>query len=567
MASKRSIVKDQKVEAAPPATSLESKSVQDILLAGNYVSEDDIGKAEVYARTHRASIVDYLLAQNLITKDLLGQATAEHFNAPYADLNSNQPSKERVLQIPEDIAHQYHAVLFKEERESVVIATDRPEATDLIEVLAKIFPSKKISLAYSLPEDIEVAFIHYRKPLATRFAQILKDKKRIAPEILEEIFEDALSFNASDIHFEPRETEVVIRFRIDGVLHEAGSLAREHWENILNRIKVLAHMRIDEHFAAQDGALRYTREKDGKDTYDMRVSAAPMLDGEKVTIRLLAHYVKSFTLGDLGLLPTDEETFKTSAARPFGMILVTGPTGSGKTTTLYALVKFLNRPEVNITTIEDPVEYKIPGVNQIQANPATNLTFAAGLKAIVRQDPNIILVGEIRDKETAEIAVNASLTGHLLLSTFHANDAATAIPRLFDMGVEPFLLSSTLELIIAQRLVRKICEGCRYSGERSPETLVKRFPRLAEYFSLPLTIYQGKGCTSCGNTGHKGRIGIFEVIRMTAEMRELIVKRPPTHEIWKLAKAQGARALFEDGWEKVKQGITTIEELLRVAQP
>ncbi len=245
-----------------------------------------------------------------------------------------------------------------------------------------------------------------------------------------------------------------------------------------------------------------------------------------------------------------------------------GPTGSGKTTTLYALLKTLNRPEVNITTIEDPVEYRIPSINQIQINTQTNLTFAKGLRSIARQDPDIILVGEIRDLETAEIAVNAALTGHLLLSTFHANDAATAIPRLLDMGIEPFLLASTLEIVIAQRLVRRICEFCRYSVTKKREEFKDILSDIEHYFpKITATLYQGKGCSTCGGTGYKGRIAIFEFIVMTPEMQDLFLKNPSTKQVWELARAQGAHSLFEDGFTKVKQGVTTLEELLRIAAP
>ena len=383
----------------------------------------------------------------------------------------------------------------------------------------------------------------------------MASQTRVAPEIIDEIVADALAFKASDIHFEPQEKEVVVRFRVDGVLHEAGRFAKEVYENILNRIKVQAHMRIDEHFSAQDGAIRFVKEKG---TVDMRVSVIPTLDGEKVAIRLLAEYVKGFTFADLGVSEKDQAAFLRAAKKPFGMILVTGPTGSGKTTTLYALLKMLNDPTVNITTIEDPVEYKILGVNSIQVNPQTNLTFAKGLRSIVRQDPDIVLVGEIRDLETAEIAVNAALTGRLLFSTFHANDAATSIPRLLDMGVEPFLMASTLELVIAQRLVRKICDQCRVSFTSNDKRF---FPKTSS------TLYQGKGCKNCGNTGYKGRTAIFEFIEIDDALEDLILKHPSSKEIWELAQKNGAHSLFEDGLEKVKNGITTIDELLRVAQP
>ena len=551
---------------------IDAGKIESILLRGNYVTSDEIKKAEEFGKSRNTSPIEYLLTERLITKDLLGQAIAESFEVPYADLNSNAPSKGQVLKIPEEIAKKFHVVLFKESELEVVVATDDPEQEGLKESLENIFnpfnvfeKAKKATVAYSLPEDIESVFIYYRKPLETRFTKIIETKKRVAPEIIEEILEDAIAFRASDVHFEPQEKEVLIRFRVDGVLHEAGRILKEHYENILNRIKVQAHLRIDEHFAAQDGAMRYERQAGA---VDLRVSVVPTLDGEKVAVRILAKYVQSFSLGDLGLSPPDQEGILEASKKPFGMILVTGPTGSGKTTTLYALIKILNTPEVNITTIEDPVEYKIVGVNQIRVNPMTNLTFAEGLRSIVRQDPNIILVGEVRDRETAEISVNAALTGHLLLSTFHANDAATAIPRLLDMGVEPFLLASTLEVVIAQRLTRRICEGCRQSVSMSSEELVKLHPTISRYFQgKSFNLYKGKGCNTCGKTGYKGRIALFEIIRITPEMEDLILKNPPTSEIWKLARKQGSRSLFEDGLEKVKAGITTLEELFRVANP
>ncbi len=428
-----------------------------------------------------------------------------------------------------------------------------------------IFAGKEIKTAYSLPEDIDAVFIHYNKPLETRFAQIIKEKKRVAPEIIEEIFEDALTFKASDIHFEPQEKEVVVRFRVDGVLQEAGRIPKEYYESIINRVKVQAKLRIDEHAAAQDGSIRYRTDKV---KVDLRISIIPTLDGEKIVIRILAEYIKDITLADLGLSAKHRQMIEDASKKPFGMILVTGPTGSGKTTTLYSVLKRLNKPDVNITTIEDPVEYKVPGINQIQVNTRTELTFAKGLRSIVRQDPDIILVGEIRDEETAEITVNAALTGHLLLSTFHANDAATAIPRLLDMSIEPFLLASTLEIIIAQRLVRKICDKCRYSVSVSQNKIKEISKDLDQYFPDDKTnLYIGKGCPTCGHTGYHGRTAIFELITITPEMEELILTSPSKQQIWKLAKEQGAISLFDDGVQKVKNGVTTLEELTRIAEP
>jgi len=324
-------------------------------------------------------------------------------------------------------------------------------------------------------------------------------------------------------------------------------------------------MRIDEHFVPQDGAI--TREVDGR-KIDLRIALVPTVYGEKVAVRLLNAYVQDYTLTDIGLSEAHCQMLQDYSKKPFGMILSVGPTGSGKTTTLYALLKLLNQPNVNITTMEDPVEYKIDGINQIQVREASNLTFARGLRSIVRQDPNIILVGEIRDQETAEIAVNAALTGHLMLSTFHANDAATAIPRLIDMGVEPFLLASTMEVVIAQRLVRKICGVCRYSLPVADAIkAAEAHPDLKKYFGPGDKTYAGKGCVACSDTGYHGRMALFEFIEMTPEMRDLIITNPSTPQVEALARKQGSGSMFEDGLLKVKNGMTTVEELVRVVEP
>jgi len=536
-----------------------------ILAEQNYLSAEEIKKARAAAVKSEETLTEYLSGQNLLTNDLVGQAIAESFRVPYSDLNSHLPPKDQALKIPEPLAREFRCVLFShdEAHKIAVVTTDNPEQGGLRDGLEKLFPGEALTITYSLPEDIDTVFVYYRKPLEIRFLKIIEQGEHVASEILEETFKDAFALHASDIHFEPQVQRVVVRFRIDGVLHETASISKEQYENIVNRVKVQSHLRIDEHYAAQDGSMRF---KHSGGFIDLRTSIVPTIEGEKIALRILAAYVQGLHLGNLGLSSRHQEMLQAAARKPFGMILVTGPTGSGKTTTLYAVLKQLHRPEVNITTIEDPVEYKITGINQIQTNTETNLTFATGLRSIVRQDPDIILVGEIRDTETAEIAVNAALTGHLLLSTFHANDAATTIPRLLDMKVEPFLLASTLELIIAQRLVRKICAACRQSVSMNQENITKMFPQAPSFFPEQSTmLYTGKGCGICGQTGYYGRTAIFECIRISPELQDLIVKRPSTREIWSLAKSQGALSLFEDGIEKVKSGMTTLEELLRVA--
>lgn len=543
---------------------IDDENLKKILLTQGYILEDDIKKAEKISRTQNVSFTDYLLSKGLITKNLLGQAVAEFCKVPYADLDLQKPSEEQVKKIDEEFAKKFRVVLFEIEGDQYDIATDNPTRAGLVDEIKNKLQVKEVALYYALPEGINDVFSYYRKTLNIRFDKILEKNYRVAPEIINEIIEDAVLNKASDIHFEPLEKEVNIRFRVDGVLQEAGFINKETYENILNRIKVQAQLRIDQHMAAQDGAVRIKNERF---TVDMRISIVPTINGEKIVIRLLSQYVGGFGLDDLGFSAKDQETITAAGDKPFGMILVTGPTGSGKSTTLYALLKNINSPEVNITTIEDPVEYRVAGVNQIQVNPQTDLTFARGLRSVVRQDPDIILVGEIRDEETAEIAVNAALTGHLLLSTFHSNDAASAIPRMLDMGLEPFLLASTLEVVIAQRLVRKICNHCRYSETVNVSDLSKKLKYADKYFDKDkISLYKGKGCPACSNTGYSGRIAIFEFIEITEALENLIVKHPSAGEIWDLAQSEGARSLFEDGIEKVKNGVTTLEELMRVAE-
>lgn len=536
------------------------ETVREILVSQNYISEDDMAKAIAYAKKNSSNPIDYLLNEELIDKNILAQAIGEYYKIPYVDLGKFKPTKDMVLKTPREVAEKYRIVLFSEEN-GAQYATDMVEDVEQLRKISSILGKKGMTLHYTNKEDIDNALSLYKKSLDTRFSQIIEERKRIAPEILEEIISDALLYQSSDIHFEPQLDEVVIRFRVDGILQEAGRIKKEYYENILNRIKVLSQLRIDEHFAMQDGAIRFNS---GGDMVDLRVSVTPTLDGEKVVLRMLAEYVKELVLSQIGLSEGFENIIMESAKKPFGMILVVGPTGSGKTTTLYSIIKNINESAINITTIEDPAEYKIVGINQIQVNPAKNINFSNGLKSIVRQDPDVILVGEIRDAETADISVNAALTGHLLFSTFHANNAATSIPRLIDMGVEPFLMSSTLELIISQRLVRRLCANCRYSIHTTRSEIEKSHKGAGKYFPEKATIYGAKGCQSCNGTGYKGRIGLFELIKATKEMRELILKNPSADQVWTLAKKQGSKPMIYDGVEKIKQGLTSIEELLRV---
>lgn len=567
-----------------------------ILTEMSYVSEKELETALTTAEQHEAPLKDVLMDMGILTEALYESALAEYYKLPFADLPSNPPGPEMVELLPEDIARAFTMVVSKREKDGITVVTSDPSTPLLDDAIRLNFGQRipefphdknekssaflglfnfgrgrsryggKITLMYAPKSVIEALFVHYRKPLATRFQAIINKQKKVAPEIISEIFNDAIELRSSDIHFEPQEKIVIVRFRVDGIMHEAGRIPKEFYEGIVNRIKIEGNMQIDEHYAAQDGAIRYTTPRGL--ALDMRVSIVPIIDGEKIVVRLLSEYVRTLTLADLGISGEHQAALEKIAYKPFGMILTTGPTGAGKSTTLYALLKLRNHPDVNISTIEDPVEYKVPGINHIQVNTETNLTFANGLRALVRQDPNIILVGEIRDGETASISINAALTGHLMFSTLHANDAATAIPRLLDMGAEPFLVASTLEVVIAQRLVRRICPQCRYSYSISRTDAYKLFPGAEEYFLEDnVLLYQGKGCESCGETGFRGRIGIFELLFITSEIKNLIIARSSSADLNAMAYKQGMKFMFDDGFVKVRQGMTTVDELIRVAAP
>ena len=373
----------------------------------------------------------------------------------------------------------------------------------------------------------------------------------------------ANSIRSSDIHMDPTEKSLRVRFRVDGVLHEAFKFPKKNHPEIISRIKILSGLRTDEHQAAQDGRFRLNAAD--QSPLDVRVSIAPTYYGENVVLRLLADKAENFTLESLGFNKKNQEIISKAIKRPYGMILVTGPTGSGKTTTLYTILKMLNTPEVSIITIEDPVEYAVEGVEQIGVNPRTGLSFAQGLRSILRQDPNIIMVGEIRDAETAGIAINVALTGHLLLSTLHTNDPATTLPRLLDMKIESYLVASTVNVAVGQRLVRKICPDCR----QKEKITAAQAKSLAETFAAPLlrshkVLYSGKGCANCNNTGFSGRIALHEVIEVGEPIRDAILRKATAREINKIAIEHGMVTMVEDGLEKALAGITTIEEVLRV---
>jgi type IV pilus assembly protein PilB len=555
---------------------LTDDQLKGVLLQANISTEEDLSAIAKYAASIHQSFSDLLIQKNIIAEDRLGKLIAAHLSVPFVELSQLTIEEDVFRLLPEKLSRRHKMVVFARDNEGIKVATSDPTNLTPLQFLAKKTNSK-VTVYYATEHDIETTLQVYKKVLQKTIDELLKEDIQRATEtatreapiikIVDTLIDSAYHDKASDIHIEPEEKESLIRFHIDGVLHDVLRMPKTLHDRIITRIKVLSRLRTDEHLSAQDGKMRIGLEEE---QLDIRVSILPIADGEKAVLRLLSSRSRSFSLAELGMNERDLRIMSAAMSKSFGMILSTGPTGSGKTTTIYAMLKILNTREKNITTIEDPVEYRIQGANQIQVNTKTNLTFANGLRSILRQDPNIIFVGEIRDNETAGIAVNAALTGHLVLSTLHTNDAATAIPRLIDMKVEPFLVASTVNVVMAQRLVRNICAMCK-------EETSLRIAELAAHFSSEIitrvfgsadqiTAYKGKGCKICRFTGYYGRLGVFEVLEVTNTIRELIVKRANSDAIAKAAISEGMTTMLEDGLAKVKQGLTTAEEVLRVTK-
>lgn len=530
------------------------------------------------SKEKKKDFITLLIKQSLIKPKEIGQLIANSIKVKYADLGKAQISPEILNLIPEIVARKQKLIAFGRSKNGVKVAMSNPFDYYMIKALEKKI-GEQVKPYYSTKYDINNAFGLYRKSIEQEYAAtIQKHAIRAQGSKVEDIpvvrlVDDLLSYaytnHASDIHIEPDEKKVIIRFRIDGILYDVLSLSKSILNLIVARIKILAKLRTDETRSAQDGKIVT---KIDKDKVDIRVSIIPITQGEKVVMRLLASRGKQFTLEELGMDAKDLEVVNKAVHKPYGMILSTGPTGSGKTTTLYALIKILNKREINICTIEDPVEYDLVGINQIQVNPQTNLTFAMGLRSLLRQDPDVIMVGEIRDAETAGIAVNSAMTGHLVLSTLHTNDAATTLPRLFDMEIEPFLVASTVNVIVAQRLLRKICMKCITSYELTQDDVknLKREVNLEKYLDVrkidQVRMYKGKGCPACNGSGYSGRIGIFEILEVVDNIRELILARADSDQIKKQAIENGMSTMLEDGFAKAVAGHTTLEEIFRVTK-
>jgi len=531
------------------------------------------------------AIPSLLISRNIISLNYYNNLLSGYFGVPFADLEARAVNEELLKNLPEMIARQKRAIVFgKENDESLSVALSDPSDLSTIAFLEK-YLKVKIKPYFASEADLNKGFSIYSRAVAEDYKNTIKKnvlaslEKRITGEqgatevpivdIINNILSYALSLRASDIHAEIFEDLILVRYRIDGILHEIIEIPKEVYPAITARIKLLGAMKIDEHYKPQDGRFRY---KVGSDMVDIRVSIIPTFYGEKIEMRLLASTSKPLSFAELGMLPETAKIVEENVRKSYGMALVTGPTGSGKSTTLYSVLSILNRPEVNIVTIEDPIEYDMKYVNQTQVNVVAGITFASGLRAILRQDPNIIMVGEIRDEETADIAVQASLTGHMVLSSLHTNDAPTAIPRLFDMKIQPFLVSAVLTVIVAQRLVRGICKTCIYS--HAPSDYLTKLVKdevvvlgIQDRFAVPKLVYSGKGCAACNGIGYKGRMGIFEVVNVSEEMRKLILSPEfSLDNLRKLARKEGMISMFEDGLKKVELGMTTVEEVLRVVR-
>lgn len=578
---------------------VEDSQLKAFLLDSGLVSPPDLKKAEADAKKNGIPLQAALLNGGYLKEEELRRLEAYILGIPFVDISKTNIDPQILNIIPEPIAKKYNIVAFKKSGKNLEVAMLDPDDLATVEFIKKK-AGLRILPRITSDESIKNALKQYQKTLEAEFGEILKkdtgsiqvseetlgeehgaeDLKKMAEDlpvirIVDTLLHHAILQNASDIHVEPTEKEVVVRYRLDGILHDAMTLPRQVSTGIVARIKVMANLKLDEHRLPQDGRFKI-ESKEYKISF--RVSILPVFDGEKIVLRLLPETAKGYTLEELGFLGNNLERIHHAIKRPTGIILATGPTGSGKTTTLYTLLEMLNTPAVNISTVEDPIEYRIPRINQTQVRPDIGFTFANGLRSLLRQDPNIIMVGEIRDNETAGLAINAALTGHLVLSTLHTNSAAGALPRLLDMHVEPFLIASTVTAIISQRLVRKLCpakEVYKLSGAEIES--LKKFGDFEKAFEK---LKQGRmidpkstlekfewakpqKSEECAD-GYKGRIGIHEVLAMSESIKELVVKNATSDEIEKRAREEGMLTMFEEGFTRAAQQVTSIEEVLRV---
>lgn len=569
-----------------------AKTLADVLAADGALDASLVKQVKLAEIQTGKSQEEIIVTRNLVNEAALTQAKAKLYNIPYIDLATFPVNPEALATLPQQVCERFNLfpVLIEPGTGSLVLAMADPLDLTAIEFIEQrtgknvkphaAEPSKislLISTGYttSLAKEVSEALREAAperekvKTLDATRTGVIKEEK--VAEIVTHILSFAVKARASDIHIEPQEKATRVRYRIDGILQEKLTTPRELHDSLVSRIKILSGMKIDEKRVPQDGRFNFRSEAE---EVDLRVSTLPTTWGEKIVMRILKKTGGIPELPELGLRGRALKDLQEAILRPHGIILICGPTGSGKTTTLYSIIQKINTSKVNIVTLEDPIEYKIVGVNQVQVNPAAGLTFASGLRSFLRQDPNIILVGEIRDQETTDLAIQASLTGHLVFSTLHTNDAPGALPRLLDMGAEPYLLASSMTAIAAQRVVRKIHDECKTEYAPEPKVVEEVKSVLGALWSAPrgehapreVKFYKGKGCPNCGNSGYYGRVGIFEVLLVSEKVSRLILERAPASEIERQARDEGMIVMKQDGYLKVVEGITSIEEVLRVAQ-
>lgn len=578
---------------------IEESQLKAFLLDSGMIKPADLRKAEEEAVKVKQPLRDIILNKGLLREEDMKRLEAYILGIPFVDLTKEIIDTEILRIIPEAIARKHNIVAFRKNADNLEVAMLDPDDLQTIEFIKKK-GDMRILPRLTTPESVHHALKQYQKTLEAEFGEIIKkdtedlkvekvgdetqketdDLKKLAEDlpvirIVDTLIRHAILQNASDIHIEPMEKEVLVRYRIDGILHDAMTLPKHIAKGIVARIKVMANLKLDESRLPQDGRFKIETEEY---RISFRVSILPIFDGEKIVMRLLPESVKGFTLEELGFWGVNLERIYRAIRRPTGIILATGPTGSGKTTTLYTILEMLNTPGVNISTVEDPIEYRIPRINQTQVRPDIGLTFANGLRTLLRQDPNIIMVGEIRDNETAALAINAALTGHLVLSTLHTNSAAGALPRLLDMKIEPFLIASTVSAIISQRLVRKLCpESETHILSKAELASLKKNMDIERVFQVlkkekvldddatleKIPWYRPKKSSECPD-GYKGRIGIHEVLEMSESIKELVMKNATSDEIERRAAEEGMLTMLEEGFIRATQKTTSIEEILRV---
>jgi len=556
------------------------------------ISEEQYNQVRAEVIRDSMTVDEVLAKHNLVSPAKVVEAKAELLNVGYINIATTSATPEALNVLPEAVAKRYLTLPFALDKERRQLSVAMADPTDL-QVLEFIEGKTGLRVLPFLAEKAQLLKMideRYAQSLSSEVTEALKETTgpeavlskvvktadgviREAPiaKIVSTILEFAIKARASDVHIEPLENKTRVRYRIDGILHEKLVLPKKVHDSVVSRVKILSDMKIDEKRVPQDGRFNF---RIGEEEVDLRVSSLPSSFGEKVVMRLLKKTGKVPDLPELGLRGKALTVLQTAIRVPHGIILVTGPTGSGKTTTLYAALDKINTPKVNIVTLEDPVEYQMTGISQVQVNPQAGLSFASGLRSFLRQDPDIIMVGEIRDKETAELAIQASLTGHLVFSTLHTNSAAGALPRLLDMEMEPFLLASSMTCVVGQRVVRKICEHCKesYFPPAEIEADIKQvLGKLYESFLVSkkidkLVMYRGKKCSECNETGYSGRIGIFEVLPVTEKIGKLILERAPASKIEAEAVEAGMIIMKQDGYLKTLEGLTTLEEVLRVAE-